>query len=104
MELNGMDVLLLDDGGEFRAMGARGYWRVVRIERGIRMREIKIRSGVDACEQGRLALLFKLIPTHVRELYVWWQGADDSREEIQSLELRGLFARLEQDLEAQADS
>jgi hypothetical protein len=104
MKLHGIYILLLDYCGEFRAVGARGGRRAVRLERGIGVREIKIRSGVDACEQGRIALLFKLIPAHVRELYVWRQRADDSGEKIQTLELRSLFARPEQYLQSQADS
>src|SRR3989442_14101888 len=103
MELHSVDVTLLDDGGEFRAVGAGRGGRAMRIERGVRMRKIKICASFNASKQGRVTLLFKLIPAHVRELHTWRQCGNDSGQQIQALELGGFFARLEEHLQAQAN-
>src|SRR5260370_15979646 len=103
MELCGVDIFMLDHGSEFRGVRAGRGGRVMQIERGIRMRKIKIGANVDACEEGRLALLCDLIPAHVRELYGWRQCANDSGQQIQALELPGFFAGLEKYLQSKTD-
>src|SRR5260370_25309540 len=103
MELLGVDIFVFDSGGEFHAVRAGRGGRVMQIERGIRMRKIKICANVDACEEGRLALLCDLIPAHVRELYGWRQCANDSGQQIQTLELPGFFARPKKDLQSKTD-
>src|SRR6266481_8767379 len=103
MKLYGEDILLFDDGGKFRAVGAGRNCSFIRIARGIRMSEIEVRVLVDASQQARLALFRDLIPAHVRELYVGRQSADSSRQKVQAAELRRFLAGLVQYLQPETD-
>src|SRR5260370_2921842 len=103
MELHGVNVSLFDDGGEFRAVATGGGSWAIRILRGVRVGKIKIRLRVNACEQETLALLCELVPAHVRQLHGWQQCRNDSGQQVQTVELGGFFAGLEQNLQAQAN-
>src|SRR5438067_1596336 len=104
MELHGVDIVLLDDRSELRSMRARGGCRIVRIESGIGVGKIKKRTGINPCQQGRIAFSGKLIPAHVRKFHVRRQSGNNSGENMQSVKLRGLLAGLEQNLKAEANS
>ena len=103
MELHGVDIVPLDDSGEVRTMGAGGGC-FIRIERSEGVGKIKMRSSVNAREQGQVSLCVDLVPAHVRQFYARRQCRNDSGKKIQSLESRGFLARLEQDLQAETDA
>src|SRR5438094_9350823 len=95
MKLHRKNISLLDDCCEFRAVGAGGCGRT-GIKRRVGVRKIEIRSEINTCEKGRLALLLNLVPTHVRELHDGAPGGGDSREKPQAPELRTLSTRIKE--------
>src|SRR6266403_5637158 len=104
MELHGVDILLFEDGGKFCSVRAGRNRGFIRVARGVRMSEIEVCVFGDALQQARLALYRDLIPAHVRELYVGWQSADSSWQQMQTVQLRRFFAGFIQDLQPEADA